>query len=71
MARPGSVDACPDEPFLIGHGDATINVQYSYPFLGVLDEVRVSSVARSAGWLRTQVDNQVAPAAFVVVGPEQ
>lgn len=36
-------------------------------FAGVLDEMRLSSVARSDGWLVTQYRNQSAPAAFYTV----
>ncbi len=38
---------------------------------GILDEVRISSVARSAGWIRTSYDNQSDPAAFLSVGAEK
>jgi hypothetical protein len=37
----------------------------------ILDEVRVSRTARSAGWIRTEYNNQNAPATFYTVGAEQ
>ena len=37
----------------------------------ILDEVRVSNTVRSAGWIRTEYNNQNAPASFYSVGPEQ
>ena len=37
---------------------------------GAIDEMRVSSVARSANWIKTEFDNQSAPAAFLSYGPE-
>jgi hypothetical protein len=37
----------------------------------ILDEVRVSNIARSAGWIATEYRNQNAPATFYTVGAEQ
>jgi len=37
----------------------------------ILDEVRVSNIARSAGWIMTEYRNQNAPATFYTVGAEQ
>ena len=34
-----------------------------------IDEVRISNVARSAGWIATQYANQINPSAFSTVGP--
>lgn len=36
-----------------------------------MDEVRVSSVARDAGWIRTSYDNQNDPAAFLSFDAEK
>jgi MSHA biogenesis protein MshQ len=38
---------------------------------GVLDEVRLSNVARSADWIATGYANQSQPSAFYSVGVEQ
>jgi len=38
---------------------------------GVIDEVRISNVARSADWIQTEYNNQKAPAAFYTVGIEE
>lgn len=38
---------------------------------GLLDEVRVSGLARSAEWLATQVRNQGSPSTYLVVGSEE
>jgi hypothetical protein len=38
---------------------------------GILDEVRISNIARSAGWILTEYRNQNAPATFYAVGTEQ
>lgn len=40
-------------------------------FDGSLDEFRVSTVARSPEWVRTQFSNQSAPSAFITVGAVQ
>jgi hypothetical protein len=36
---------------------------------GILDEVRVSKIARSDGWINTQYNNQIDPSNFITVGP--
>ena len=52
----------------IGHGDQPQNVGWSSEWEGILDEVRVSRVARSASWLQTQYNNQDNPATFAPAG---
>jgi hypothetical protein len=37
----------------------------------ILDEVRVSNIVRSPGWIRTEYRNQDDPGTFYTVGPEQ
>ncbi len=39
-------------------------------FNGVIDEVRISSVARSADWITTEYNNQSAPGTFATLGTE-
>ena len=48
---------------LYGGGDYNLN--------GVIDEVRVSSVARSAAWIATEVANQGSAGTFLSVGTEE
>jgi len=40
-------------------------------FNGVIDEVRVSSIPRSAAWVQTEYNNQSSPSTFYTVGPSQ
>ncbi|MGD8764382.1 MAG: DUF2341 domain-containing protein, partial [Desulfobacteraceae bacterium] len=40
------------------------------PFDGIIDEVRISSVARSDAWLNTEYNNQSDPSTFFTLGPE-
>ena len=40
-------------------------------FLGILDEVRFSNIARSSGWITTCYNNQLNPAGFISTGPEE
>ncbi len=40
-------------------------------FDGIIDEVRISSVIRSADWIRTSYNNQSAPATFLSYSAEQ
>lgn len=54
-------------------GAVRINGQYASSVVaaqinGTIDEVRVSSVARTAGWVATQYANQSNPATFATVG---
>lgn len=51
----------------IGNDSAFSNRNWN----GVLDEVRVSSVARSANWITTDYNNQSAPNSFESFGSEQ
>ena len=47
-------------------GNATINY-----YGGKLDEVKISSNVRSAGWITTEYNNQSSPTSFLSVGGEQ
>jgi MSHA biogenesis protein MshQ len=38
---------------------------------GTIDELRIATVARSAGWVATEYANQSSPSTFYTVGPEQ
>jgi len=40
-------------------------------FEGSIDEVRISRIARSAGWIKTEYDNQNDPSTFYSLGAEQ
>ncbi len=42
----------------------------SYNFMGSMDEVRFSNIARSASWIATEYANQSSPATFVMCGSE-
>ena len=52
----------------IGHADQMQNVPWSSPWVGDLDEVRISRVARSAGWIQTEYNNQNNPTTFSTAG---
>ena len=54
-------------PLLIGE------IQYNAArnFDGVIDEARVSNIARSAGWINTSYNTMNSPATFLTVGNEQ
>lgn len=38
---------------------------------GIIDEVRISNIARSAGWRKTSYNNQNAPSTFIAVSSEE
>jgi hypothetical protein len=40
------------------------------PWNGLIDEVRISNVARSADWVTTEYNNQNAPGSFITLGTE-
>ncbi len=44
------------------------NNDSSYAFSGILDEIRISNVARSADWITAQYNNQSSPSAFYSLG---
>lgn len=54
-------------PVVIANNDVGLSDRH---WDGRLDEVRVSSIARSPDWLRTQHRNQRAPRTFHALGPE-
>lgn len=64
-STPGS----PNNTLTIGDELDGSNVGYRY-FNGAVDEVRVSTTARSNGWLITEYNNQSLPSSFYTVGPE-
>jgi hypothetical protein len=40
-------------------------------FNGIIDEVRISKIARSANWISTEYNNQYSPSTFVSIGAEE
>ncbi len=46
------------------------SVQFSGKWNGTVDEIRISSVVRSAGWIATEYNNQGNPSAFASLGSE-
>jgi hypothetical protein len=60
-----------EKDFWIGHGDQPQDKAWSAEWVGQIDEVRVSDVVRSAGWIQTQFDNQYAPSSFYSIGGEE
>jgi len=52
--------------FLIGARD-----DIGTAFNGTIDEVRISNVARTSDWIKTEYNNQFAPNTFTTIGAEQ
>jgi hypothetical protein len=46
------------ERLWLGHGAPVVGQWFSYPFFGVMDEVQICSVGRSAGWIKLCYQNQ-------------
>jgi hypothetical protein len=57
----------------VGITDLTIGLRAvgAFPFNGIIDEVRVSGVARSSDLISTEYNNQQAPSSFYSVGSEE
>ncbi|MHA2298335.1 MAG: DUF2341 domain-containing protein, partial [Candidatus Hodarchaeales archaeon] len=67
--KSGSFTTVPDltNNMIIGSFNA-----YSEDFFdGILDEVRISAIARSSDWIATEYNNQENPTSFISVGTEQ
>jgi hypothetical protein len=62
----GSVAAAPTVNVSIGN-----NPVGAKPFDGVLDEVRISRVGRSAAWIHTQLRNHNHPETYITFGAEE
>lgn len=62
--------ASPENHVWIGYGDQPTNSPASYEWVGQIDEVRISNVARSADWIRTEYNNQNAPSSFYTLGAQ-
>ncbi|MFX1482435.1 MAG: DUF2341 domain-containing protein [Promethearchaeota archaeon] len=60
-----------EKAFWIGQGDQPQNKTWSAEWDGQIDEVRVSDIVRSTGWIQTQFENQNDPASFFSVGVEE
>lgn len=73
LAKAGNIpsDAPTENDVWLGHGDQPVDKPWSYPWEGLLDEMRISSVARSGGWIATEFENQSSPGTFYAVSPEQ
>lgn len=57
-------------PWAIG-ADITADIGTVEYLNGVIDEVRISNVARGADWIATQFNNHNSPATFLTLGAEQ
>jgi exo-beta-1,3-glucanase (GH17 family) len=60
----------------VSNADNLILSRSGYPVDGIMDEVRVSSVARSADWIKTEYNNMFDPGdigtpGFYTVGAEE
>lgn len=52
----------------IGYAPSTYGPNNAYD--GTIDELRIARVARSAGWIATEFNNQSSPGTFYTLGPE-
>lgn len=66
---PASIGSAATIPLFIGARHSGANPAFNYD--GIIDEVRISAVARNAGWIETAYSNQVAPKAFLAFDPEE
>ena len=54
----------------IGNNPGATDIN-TYSFDGKIDEVRISSVSRSASWLQTEYNNQNSPSTFYSIGIQE
>ena len=52
-------------------GSGSTNSYFPNMFFGLIDEVRISRVTRSAEWIKAEYDSQNAPGSFVTYGTVQ
>jgi hypothetical protein len=58
-------------PILIGSGENNVpGTDPTEEFDGIIDEVRISNIVRSAAWIQTEYNNQGNPSAFYTLGAE-
>ncbi|MFX1596029.1 MAG: DUF2341 domain-containing protein, partial [Promethearchaeota archaeon] len=56
----------------VGSVDSTADLRFSRYYLnGTLDEVQLTSTARSADWIKTEYNNQLDPSSFYSIGTQQ
>jgi hypothetical protein len=60
-----------EQDFWIGHGDQPKDKIWSGEYEGQIDEVRVSTVARSTEWIQTEYNNQYNPSSFYSLETEE
>jgi Concanavalin A-like lectin/glucanases superfamily len=63
---PPSAQSSGTTHFEFGAGKGVVD---AYFLNGLLDEARLSNIARSADWIRTEYRNQSAPGTYISVGP--
>lgn len=69
-----SVATATARPHTHGTGNTLIGAFYNTPnyyFNGMINELRVSDIARSPEWINTQYNNQSSPSTFMVFGAEE
>ena len=67
VALSGAIDYGQSQALTIGMA-SIYDINVGCEWKGLLDELRVSSVARSADWIATEYNNQNSPGNFAVVG---
>ncbi len=70
LSKINNIESALPYPFRIGHADHPEGVAWTYPWLGQIDEVRISTVARSANWIATEYNNQFNPNNFYSIGSQ-
>ena len=66
----GQLDDAPNTPLVIGT-HYKFNWENHPSFLGIIDEIRISNIARSNAWVLTAHNNQLYPTAFSQAGDEE
>ncbi|MFW9773419.1 MAG: DUF2341 domain-containing protein, partial [Candidatus Thorarchaeota archaeon] len=65
MSKTGNIEpSSAEKDVWIGHADQPQDVSWSGEWDGLIDELRISRVARSADWIQTEYNNQYNPNSF-------
>jgi hypothetical protein len=70
-SNPGIVISIDGNPVIIGGEENDATSQPTQLFDGIIDEVRLSNVARSFGWIWTEYNNQNSPTTFAYRMPQE
>ncbi|MFW9822755.1 MAG: DUF2341 domain-containing protein, partial [Candidatus Thorarchaeota archaeon] len=71
MSKTGNIEpSSAEKDVWVGHADQPQDEAWSGEWDGIIDELRISRVARSADWIQTEYNNQYSPNSFYFIANE-